>query len=158
MSSEKRRLFPDICAILAEKNPKWTKTDSAPSAPKIKKFRFPPQMGKKRTKKEKTGRSLSSLWQRMKDSNPHERSQSPVCYHYTNPLYSQRGEHHYYIRPPQIVKRKKRKMQKIFRMAGGDAPLPRRGQCGRSSPRRYLPMLRSSSAVSTSTMAMLPSI
>ena len=26
------------------------------------------------------------LWQRMKDSNPHKRSQSPVCYHYTNPL------------------------------------------------------------------------
>ncbi len=25
-------------------------------------------------------------WQRMKDSNPHKRSQSPVCYHYTNPL------------------------------------------------------------------------
>lgn len=26
------------------------------------------------------------LWQRMKDLNPHKRSQSPVCYHYTNPL------------------------------------------------------------------------
>lgn len=26
-------------------------------------------------------------WQRMKDSNPHEQSQSLVCYHYTNPLY-----------------------------------------------------------------------
>ena len=26
------------------------------------------------------------LWQRVKDSNPHKRSQSPVCYHYTNPL------------------------------------------------------------------------
>ena len=25
-------------------------------------------------------------WQRMKDSNPHEQSQSLVCYHYTNPL------------------------------------------------------------------------
>ena len=30
---------------------------------------------------------LSSFpWQRVKDSNPHKRSQSPVCYHYTNPL------------------------------------------------------------------------
>ncbi len=35
-------------------------------------------------------RSLSAavLWQRVKDSNPHKRSQSPVCYHYTNPLCS----------------------------------------------------------------------
>ena len=28
-------------------------------------------------------------WQRMRDSNPRERSQSPVCYRYTNPLYSE---------------------------------------------------------------------
>ena len=28
----------------------------------------------------------SSFWQREKDSNPHKRSQSPVCYHYTIPL------------------------------------------------------------------------
>ena len=27
-----------------------------------------------------------SLWQRRKDSNPHKRSQSPVCYLYTTPL------------------------------------------------------------------------
>ena len=26
------------------------------------------------------------FWQRMRDSNPRERSQSPVCYRYTNPL------------------------------------------------------------------------
>ena len=26
------------------------------------------------------------FWQRMRDSNPHKRSQSPVCYLYTNPL------------------------------------------------------------------------
>ena len=26
------------------------------------------------------------LWQRMRDSNPRKRSQSPVCYRYTNPL------------------------------------------------------------------------
>ena len=25
-------------------------------------------------------------WQRVKDLNPHIRSQSPLCYHYTNPL------------------------------------------------------------------------
>ena len=28
-----------------------------------------------------------SYWQRMRDSNPRKRSQSPVCYRYTNPLY-----------------------------------------------------------------------
>ena len=27
------------------------------------------------------------LWQRMRDSNPRKRSQSPVCYRYTNPLF-----------------------------------------------------------------------
>ena len=26
------------------------------------------------------------LWQRVRDSNPRKRSQSPVCYRYTNPL------------------------------------------------------------------------
>ena len=26
------------------------------------------------------------FWQRMRDSNPRKRSQSPVCYRYTNPL------------------------------------------------------------------------
>ena len=33
------------------------------------------------------------FWQRMRDSNPRKRSQSPVCYRYTNPLYA---EHLYY--------------------------------------------------------------
>ena len=28
------------------------------------------------------------FWQRMRDSNPRKRSQSPVCYRYTNPLFS----------------------------------------------------------------------
>ena len=28
------------------------------------------------------------VWQRMRDSNPRKRSQSPVCYRYTNPLYA----------------------------------------------------------------------
>ncbi len=31
------------------------------------------------------------LWQGMRDSNPRKRSQSPVCYRYTNPLYSCSG-------------------------------------------------------------------
>ena len=29
---------------------------------------------------------LGVFWQRMRDSNPRKRSQSPVCYRYTNPL------------------------------------------------------------------------
>ncbi len=29
----------------------------------------------------------ATTWQREKDSNPHIRSQSPLCYHYTIPLY-----------------------------------------------------------------------
>ena len=37
-------------------------------------------------KKEKLPVFTESFWQGMKDSNPHKRSQSPVCYHYTNPL------------------------------------------------------------------------
>ena len=39
--------------------------------------------------KGKVGNSIEItdlLWQRKKDSNPHKRSQSPVCYHYTIPL------------------------------------------------------------------------
>ena len=31
---------------------------------------------------------LGVFWQRMRDSNPRKRSQSPVCYRYTNPLCS----------------------------------------------------------------------
>ena len=37
-------------------------------------------------KKNHTKRCGFSFWQRMRDSNPRERSQSPVCYRYTNPL------------------------------------------------------------------------
>lgn len=36
--------------------------------------------------KKNRGLMSSVFWQRMKDLNPHKRSQSPVCYHYTNPL------------------------------------------------------------------------
>ena len=32
-----------------------------------------------------------SFWQRMRDSNPRKRSQSPVCYRYTNPLCVRHG-------------------------------------------------------------------
>ena len=30
---------------------------------------------------------VTAFWQRMRDSNPRKRSQSPVCYRYTNPLF-----------------------------------------------------------------------
>ena len=30
---------------------------------------------------------FSFVWQGMRDSNPRKRSQSPVCYRYTNPLF-----------------------------------------------------------------------
>ena len=33
-----------------------------------------------------TQKGICIFWQRMRDSNPRERSQSPVCYRYTNPL------------------------------------------------------------------------
>ena len=36
--------------------------------------------------KNTTHRVVFLFWQRMRDSNPRERSQSPVCYRYTNPL------------------------------------------------------------------------
>ena len=44
-----------------------------------------------------------SFWQRMRDSNPRKRSQSPVCYRYTNPLSAERL---YYIPKFRKVKRK----------------------------------------------------
>ena len=33
-----------------------------------------------------TQMGIRVFWQRMRDSNPRKRSQSPVCYRYTNPL------------------------------------------------------------------------
>ena len=46
------------------------------------------------------------LWQRVKDSNPHRRSQSPACYHYTNPLSVVRrvANRYYYTKIAVIVK------------------------------------------------------
>ena len=36
------------------------------------------------------------IWQGMRDSNPRKRSQSPVCYRYTNPLTGLLSEAHDY--------------------------------------------------------------
>ena len=45
-------------------------------------FRIPNPMAKKKH----TRMGVLLFWQRMRDSNPRERGQSPVCYRYTNPL------------------------------------------------------------------------
>ena len=37
-------------------------------------------------KRKDTPKRVFSFWQGMRDSNPRKRSQSPVCYRYTNPL------------------------------------------------------------------------
>ena len=42
------------------------------------------------------------FWQRMRDSNPRKRSQSPVCYRYTNPLSDKHG--YYYNQTREKVK------------------------------------------------------
>ena len=42
------------------------------------------------------------FWQRMRDSNPRKRSQSPVCYRYTNPLCVRHG--YYYSEWSKNVK------------------------------------------------------
>ena len=54
----------------------------APPEPCIKLVRIPiPAI-----KNTDTRMGIRIFWQRMRDSNPRERSQSPVCYRYTNPL------------------------------------------------------------------------
>ena len=39
---------------------------------------------------------ITGVWQGMRDSNPRKRSQSPVCYRYTNPLTELLSEAHDY--------------------------------------------------------------
>ena len=53
-----------------------------------------------------------SFWQRMRDSNPRKRSQSPVCYRYTNPLCCE--QHGYYTANSQNVKNFFSFIQNIF--------------------------------------------
>ena len=55
---------------------------------------------------------LVIFWQRMRDSNPRKRSQSPVCYRYTNPLYAWHG--YYYTHSAKNVKNIFLKLQNIF--------------------------------------------
>ena len=63
-----------------------------PSRPAASKAPLDPciQIGSKpypMIKKHQPQKWLVFFWQRMRDSNPRKRSQSPVCYRYTNPLY-----------------------------------------------------------------------
>ena len=51
------------------------------------------------------------FWQRMRDSNPRKRSQSPVCYRYTNPLSC---EQYYYTHKLPKVKMKFAVSEKFF--------------------------------------------
>ena len=62
-------------------------------------FRIPLSEGKTKTPPEWV---VFLFWQRMRDSNPRERSQSPVCYRYTNPLCVRHGS--YYNQNPKKVK------------------------------------------------------
>ena len=53
-------------------------------------------------KKEKPHRKVwLSIWQRMRDSNPRKRSQSPVCYRYTNPLCAEQFVLYAFLRKSQ---------------------------------------------------------
>ena len=61
-------------------------------------------------KKEETPEGVSS-WQRMRDSNPRKRSQSPVCYRYTNPLC---GRFAYRVTSNMGIIAPKRKMSSII--------------------------------------------
>ena len=49
---------------------------------------------------------IDGAWQGMRDSNPRKRSQSPVCYRYTNPLYqcALSKRIYYYTQNPPFVK------------------------------------------------------
>lgn len=51
------------------------------------------------------------LWQGMRDSNPRKRSQSPVCYRYTNPLC---GRFAYRVTSNMGIIAPKRKMSSII--------------------------------------------
>ena len=43
------------------------------------------------------------LWQGMRDSNPRKRSQSPVCYRYTNPLFAVHPKAHILLYADYVV-------------------------------------------------------
>ena len=66
----------------------WKPICSTPSVGRSCKTVKGSDKGASKKKKSETLRFQTSQWQREKDSNPHIRSQSPLCYHYTIPLCS----------------------------------------------------------------------
>ena len=70
----------------------WSEADEGPSAIRInrQKSKHSADRGGVLAYKRKTSNHsrllVFLLWQGMRDSNPRKRSQSPVCYRYTNPL------------------------------------------------------------------------
>ena len=62
---------------------------------------------------------IPDFWQRVKDLNPHIRSQSPLCYHYTNPLFKTQD---YYTRSAGFVNHNFPDSQESF-FAGAKIPL-----------------------------------
>ena len=67
---------------------------------------------------------LVIFWQRMRDSNPRKRSQSPVCYRYTNPLCGRHG--YYYTQSDANVKNFFPVFTEIFLADSTSMPLVRK--------------------------------
>lgn len=63
---------------------------------------------------------VRETWQGMRDSNPRKRSQSPVCYRYTNPLCGvlKRSNVYYYTQKRPNVKKKFPIFLEIFSFGG----------------------------------------
>lgn len=83
----RQRMRDSIYILFPEGNKIEVLPPSRPAASRcppdicIKSVRIPAQI-----KNADTRMGICIFWQRMRDSNPRKRSQSPVCYRYTNPL------------------------------------------------------------------------
>ena len=80
------------CRSAGRRNVRWQPVFelAAPSAHRALGFRWV-RIPHDWIKNQDTRKGILIFWQRMRDSNPRKRSQSPVCYRYTNPLYVTRG-------------------------------------------------------------------
>ena len=78
-----------FCLNCRGKKSNWGKLRGKTHCGEVQSQLFPCGIRDNRKKKDqKLNISSLFLWQREKDSNPHIRSQSPLCYHYTIPLCS----------------------------------------------------------------------
>ncbi len=105
------------------------------------------------------------FWQRMRDSNPRERSQSPVCYRYTNPLSTVSdtwllfsSNMAYYTQDSKNVKHFFQNSQKYFLVVGnGIFAVPDgsvfRQAMGLSTTKLWLPRVSLSSATTLTPRA-----